>query len=62
MKKPIIMLFAATASIVFLLVFAGCQSIERPTTGSAVPIYASIAEAKAIALGQFGAIPVEISG
>jgi len=42
----------------------GCQSdaVPRADTGSgyAVPIYARSADAQAVALGHFGAIPIEI--
>lgn len=44
---------------------AGCQAVgPQPSPmsyGSAVPIYATRSDAQAVAVGQFGAVPVEIA-
>ena len=43
------------------VILAGCQALPSPVLGISVPIYATIADAQAVAAGQFGAIPVEIA-
>jgi hypothetical protein len=49
---------ASFALLTFAL--AGCQSVSNPLLISAIPVYATMADARAVAAGQFGAVPIEI--
>jgi hypothetical protein len=44
---------------VFLL---GCQAMNGKHMDMVVPIYATSSEAQAVAVGQFGAVPIELVG
>ena len=55
--KPILLRPILCLAVAFL---AGCQAISPVGYDVVYPFYASRAEARAVAAGQFGAVPVEM--
>ena len=50
---------ASVAVLTFTL--AGCQAVPSPDLINAVPVYSTIADARAVSAGQFGVVPMSIS-
>ena len=53
--------FFYSTSALLAVALAGCQAIRDPVLSHSVPIYATNADARAVATGKFGAMPIEIS-